>query len=309
MQPARLPRPLHPGATVAVIAPASPMPNPADVPVCLAVAEQMGFRVKPYPTLDLRDDFQAGSAAQRAADVQRAFADPEVDAILSIRGGYSTQYILPLLDWRAIAASAKVFSGFSDLTALLNPMALHAGLAGLHAPTLSYFRKPNDLTSASLAAWKAFLTGEWLGVSYRSLCGSHLQPVTIRGGCARGVIVGGNAAVLAALIGTPYLPMEGPFILFLEDIGEKPYRVDRFVTQMIQSGFIDQVAGIVLGQFTDCDPGDARDDVMTILRRQLEPLGKPVVAGFPIGHDQPSYPLPIGVMATLDADAGELTTG
>lgn len=303
----QLPKLPKPGDTVSLLAPASPLPDQSKVNDCVAAIESFGFKVKRCPTLELREDYLAGTGEQRAADLMKAFQDPETTAILSLRGGFGTAHMLPLLDWEAISASGKLFSGFSDLTALMTPLLAKSNLISLHAPTSSYFIKEKDTLEAAREGLRRFLFQDWHGLSYRELCGEHFKPVTIQEGTARGRILGGNAAVFASLLGTPWVPDEGPFLLFLEDVGEKPYRIDRYVTQIAQSALVSRVSGVILGQFTDCEPGsDDRDDVMTVLSRLLKPWGVPVLAGLPIGHDYPSYPLPIGMEATLDGRAQDL---
>lgn len=302
-----LPKFPKPGAQAALLAPASPLADQSDLDRCVANAEALGLQIKRYPTLTKRRDYMAGTEKERARDLMRAFTDDKIEAILCLRGGYSTCHVLPLLDWKVIKQSRKLFTGFSDLTSMLTPLAALSGLASLHAPTMGYF-KENAPRKRSMEALQAFLFGPWGSTSYRELCGKDFQPNALRKGKAQGRLIGGNASVFAALAGTPYMPKRGPFILFLEDIGEKPYKLDRYVTQLIQSGFMEQVAGVALGQFTECDPtGGDTGKAEEVIARLLAPLKIPVLAGLPIGHDEPSYPLPIGVEAELNANKGDLT--
>lgn len=298
---------LKPGDQVALIAPSSPFANPADLEPAVASTEALGLVVKRYPTLTLREDFMAGTPEQRARDLRKAFLDPKVKGIVCIRGGYSAGHLNPLMDWKELGATGKLFSGFSDITTILTALASQGGLVGLHAPTMGFLGRQDEPTADSREALKKFLFSPWKGTSYRELCGKYWKPRTIRRGVAEGRLLGGNAAVFAGLIGTPVIPKKGPFILFLEDIGEKPYRLDRYVTQILQSSLRDQITGVVLGQFSDCEPGGAdKHDALTVLARLLTPLKIPVLAGLPIGHDRPSFPLPIGAKAKLDAGKGEL---
>lgn len=304
----RIPAPLKPGDRVALIAPSSPLPGEADLPLCIKAAEELGLDVRPYPTTELAVDYMAGTAKQKARDIHKAFADPKVRGILCLRGGYSACHVLPLLDWKSIAADPKIFTGFSDITALLTPFATRAGLASLHAPTMSYFKKRGPLEELSFTALKRFLFEPWSGLSYRDLAGRHFVPTVLAKGTASGRLIGGNLSVFHSMIGTPYLKKKGgPYILFLEEIGEKPYALDRFLTQMIQAGFFDQVSGVVLGQFTSCDPkAPDTGTALEVIGRLLAPLRIPVLAGIPIGHSAPSFPLPIGVKAELDTKRGDL---
>jgi len=309
LMPAKPYAPINPGDEVALIAPSSPLPDPADLLDHVAACEGLGLKVRRFPTLELRVDYMAGTAKQRAADITKAFLDPKIKAVLCLRGGFSAAHTLPLLDLKKLGATRKLFSGFSDLTMLLNPLMSVGGLMTLHAPTMGVFRKADDLTNASREALKQFLFG---GIdaeySYRGLCEPHFQPVTLRKGRAEGRIVGGNLSVFVTMIGTPWMPKTGgPFILFIEDVHEKAYKLDRYLTHLIQSGFMKNVAGVAVGQFTDCAPAQHdQGAALAVIGRTLAPLKIPVLAGFPIGHDLPSYPLPIGAKAVLDATKGDL---
>ena len=301
------PKLLQPGDKVALIAPSSPLPNQKDLKQCIAGVERLGLEVKEYPTLHKREDFMAGTPKQRARDVEKAFQDKQCAGILCMRGGYSAGHTLPLVDWKAIGKTKKFFGGFSDITTILTAMATQSRLAALHAITMSFNTKQSKETDITFEALKRFLFEEWSGISYREVCGKHFKPKSLRRGKARGTIIGGNAAVFAGLVGTPVMPKRGPLLLFLEDVGENPYKLDRYVTQLIQSGFMDRVAGVILGQFTGCDPKKPdKWDALDVMKRQCHPLKIPVLAGLPIGHDRPSYPLPIGVEAEVDADKGDL---
>ena len=298
---------LKPGDQVALIAPSSPFPNPADLEPAVASTEALGLVVKRYPTLTLREDYMAGTPEQRAKDLRKAFLDPKVKGIFCIRGGYSAGHLMPMLDWKELGATGKLFCGFSDLTTVLTALAAVGKLAGLHGPTMGFLGKPGEEAAASREGLKKFLFSPWKGISYRELCGKYWKPLTIRRGVAEGRLIGGNAAVFAGLIGTPVIPKKGPFILFLEDVGEKPYRLDRYVTQIFQSDLRDQITGVVLGQFSDCDPGSPeKHDALTVLARLLAPLKIPVMANVPIGHEHPTYSFPMGAKATMDAGKGEL---
>ncbi|MCC5877087.1 MAG: LD-carboxypeptidase [Candidatus Sumerlaeia bacterium] len=306
----KLPKLPKPGDTISLIAPASPLPDQGKLPECIAAIESLGLKVKPHPTLEIRRDYLAGTPEERAKDIMTAFKDPDTTAILCLRGGFGTAHVLPLLDWDVIARSGKLFSGFSDLTALMTPMFSQSKLISLHAPTATFFAKEKEGVEASRNGLKRFLFEPWEGLSYRELCGDDFKAKVIVEGTARGRILGGNAAVFASLFGSQWIPTDEKFILFLEDIGEKPYRLDRYVTQILQSNLADRISGVALGQFTDCAPGsEDRDDADTVLTRLLKPLGVPVLAGLPIGHDYPSFPIPIGMEAVLDGKNGDLILG
>lgn len=307
--PARLPGLLQEGDRVALLAPASPLPDPADLPRCVAAIEALGLQVKRYPTLGLRSGYMAGTPGERAADLDLAFRDPEAAGIFCLRGGYSTVHALPHLDWEGLRTSNRLFCGFSDLTALMTPLATRARLASLHAPTPSHLVAKCSPGDATFRALKRFLFRPWERVSYRALCGEDFEGEMLRPGSARGRILGGNLSVFASLAGTPWLGgMDEPVLLFLEDVGEPPYRLDRCLTQVLQSPLRRWIAGVVLGQFTDraSPEPSTTGEVRPLMERLLAPLSVPILAGLPVGHGTPSYPLPLGMEARIDGEACDL---
>lgn len=305
------PRVLQPGDTVGVVAPASPPLDPEAVPRGIAALEEMGLRVRlGRHTLD-RDGYLAGGDRERAADLMEMFLDPAVRAVFSLRGGYGSGRILPLLDFAAIRCNPKIFVGYSDITAL--HLAIHrlAGLVTFHGPMVAA-----DL-GGGLSAYSA-------GHLRRALfepapLGAMGKPpdapglVSVRGGRASGRLVGGNLSLVVAGLGTPYaIETEGK-ILFLEDVGEEPYRIDRMLTHLRHSGRLGEAAGIVFGECAGCETSGARPaypgapDVQEVVTRALAPLGVPALFGLTIGHGTHKATLPLGVRATLDADAAVLT--
>ncbi|MBI1289847.1 hypothetical protein GC173_01200 [bacterium] len=303
----RFPLPVSRDARVALLAPASPLSNAGELPSVVAAASSFGFRVKEFPSLTRRLDYVAGTGVQRAADLTKAFTDPKLEAVFCLRGGYGTAHTLPHLDFKALGATRRMFAGYSDLTALLNPLATLGGLVGLHAPTMNFFQRDDEPTRISRAIFEKFLFEPIGALSYREAAGASFVPVTIRKGVAEGRLLGGNLSVFASLIGTPYEPRGKDIVLFIEEIGEKAYRLDRMLTQVIQSGFMNRVVGVVIGHLTDCGPaGNDTDDALTVVKRVLDPLRIPTLAGFPAGHERPSFPLPIGATVRLDATRGDL---
>jgi muramoyltetrapeptide carboxypeptidase len=291
-----------------LLATASPLNDPSQLPSVVAAAESFGLRIKQFPSLTDRLDYTAGSAKSRASDLKKAFAAASIKGIACLRGGFGSAHMLPLLDFAELAKTPKLLVGYSDLTALLNPLATASGMISLHGPTMNYFLRSDAETMVARAALEHVLFSAPEEIDYSDLCGNAFDPVTLVRGQAEGIIVGGNVSVFDALLGTPWEPKGKGLILFLEEVGERPYRIDRYVTHMIQCGFMDRVAGIVLGQFTDCEPG-APDtgSALEVLKRVLAPLKKPVLAGLPVGHGRPSFPLPIGAHAVLDATRSRFT--
>jgi muramoyltetrapeptide carboxypeptidase len=263
--------------------------------------------VKSYPSTIRRLDYTAGTGAQRAKDLTEAFADPDISAVIALRGGFGAAHTIPHLDLRALGKTRKPFIGYSDLTALLNPIATLGGLVTFHGPTANFFLRKDEPTQRSQAILQRFLAGDLTGLSYRKELGPDFNVETIRSGNAEGVLVGGNLSVLTSLIGTPYAPRAKDMILFIEEIGEKAYRLDRMLTQLIQSGFTQNVRGIVIGHLTDCGPASGdQDDALSVVKRVLAPLKVPTLAGFPAGHERPNFVLPIGARVQLRAGRGDL---
>lgn len=288
----RKPRALRPGDTVAVVAPASPAPAAA-VERGIARLEAWGLRVVRGRHLAARRGYLAGSDAERAADLMDALTDPAVRAVLCVRGGYGTPRLLDRLDYAALAPHPKIVVGYSDITALLLALHRRAGWLVFHGPMVAA-----DLGAEAASAytlehlWRALFRPAPLGRVAHPPSGS--SPVVIRPGLATGRLTGGNLSLVAATLGTPYEIRTRGRILFLEDVGEAPYRVDRLLTHLGNAGRLDGVAGIAYGE--------AEEGVLEVLEDRLGGLAVPVVAGLAVGHGPHKATLPLGVRAALDAD-------
>lgn len=292
---------LTPGAKVALVCTSSAVPEER-LPPAVAAVSALGLTPVLYPSCHFsnRHGYLAADDAQRAADLQAAFADPTVDGILSIRGGYGAHRILPLLDLSAIAATPKFFSGYSDVTALHTAFNQCCGFVTYHTvmPSTEYYQPLDTYSQTEL---ERALFGRLTG-PLKNPPGQPLE--TLRGGKATGVLCGGNLSLLAASLGTPWEVDTCGKLLFLEDIGEKTYRVDAMLTQLRNGGKFDQCAGVLLGSWTDCVPEypEKTLELPDIFRELIVPAGKPVLGGLACGHVLPTMSLPLGAMATLDAD-------
>ncbi|MET8825170.1 LD-carboxypeptidase [Streptomyces sp. NPDC004610] len=298
----RRPARLAPGARVAVVAPSGPVPEDR---LQAGLDLLRGWDLDPVALPHVLDrhpglDHLAGTDADRAADLQRAWCDPAVDAVLCARGGYGAQRMVDLLDWDAMrAAGPKVFVGFSDITALHEAFAVRLGLVTLHGPMaagvdLLKNTRAQDQLRATLFAPETVMT--------LTSGGRALVP-----GRADGVLLGGCLSLLAADLGTPHArPGASGGLLCLEDVGEEPYRLDRDLTQLLRAGWLDGVAGILLGSWQDCGPYDR---VRAVLADRLGGLGVPVAEEFGFGHGPGALTIPFGVRAELDAGAGTLVLG
>ena len=306
----RTPNLLREGELVALVGPSSPLPKSADADRCATVVESLGLRVKRYPSSRQTYDYLAGTDRQRASDINRAFADKRIKGIFCIRGGYGSSRLLPAVDWKAAGRSGKPFVGFSDITSLIGGLNTAGGAVAVHAPTPSYFLKQDAPGKRSLKALRKFLFEGYEGLSYRERCGRDFKPQIARRGKAKGRLVGGNLSLFAGLCGTQWMPKPKrgeKFILFIEEIHEQPYKIDRFLTQIILSGWMDHVAGVAVGGIDDCKP--KRPDRWKgpdVVKFCLKDYKFPLLLGLPIGHCRPSYPLPIGAHVELDAVKGDL---
>ncbi len=296
---------LRTGDLVAVVSPAGPT-EPDRLAAGVAVLESWGLRVRVEPGGETREPWLAGDDAHRAAAFSRAWADPEAAAVWTARGGFGTQRVLDLVDWDALARVApRLLVGFSDVTALHQAVATRWGLATVHGPGVAGLGDGDPDAVAQVRALvmdggPLTLTGRRSGTLAGLRAGA---PATV-GAVAEGTVTGGNLAVLASGAGTSLVRPAAHGIALLEDVGEPPYRLDRWVTQLLRSGWFDDVRGVALGQLTRCgEPGEAE----TLLLDRLAPLGVPTVTDLPVGHVAGNLALPLGVHARLDGEAGTLS--
>jgi muramoyltetrapeptide carboxypeptidase len=300
---ARLPslaaRPLlRPGATIACVAPASPAYDSGRVRAGLAALEAQGYR--PLAPADRRDGHLAGSAEERARELEAAFADPAVDTVMCVRGGYGSGQLLPLIDLERIAATRKPLIGMSDITHLQVPLAAAGGMC-LWGPMLLKHGSAGEYTATSFRRAVS-------GASY-SVRATGTPAQVIVPGRVRAPLTGGTTSVLCATLGTPWELDSSGQLLLLEDVCEEPYRIDRLLTQLGQAGKLGAAAGFVVSEHHDCAPRrpERSQSLIQVLRRHLEPLGKPCLYGLPLGHGEHLASVPLGVPVELDADEGVLT--
>lgn len=293
------PKPLFAGARVALLAPASAVPEEKLQPA-LAYVKSLGLEPVVYPSCCFanRDGYLAASDAQRAKDLHDVFADLAIDGIWCIRGGYGGHRILPLLDAGLIRSNPKWFGGYSDVTALHTFFNQICGFETYHCTMPSTEPNPDTFTLRYL---KAALFGELSGILSSP---EGLNPNILVAGTVSGVLCGGNLSLLAASLGTPWEIDTRGKILFLEDIGEKTYRVDAMLTQLRNAGKFRDCAGIILGAWTDCPPEYPEKTLMLpeIFEQLIVPAGKPAIMDVACGHVLPTLSLPLGRMCTLDAD-------
>lgn len=313
-QPLLKPRRLAAGQTVGLIAPASTTEDDDAIRLAVETVASLGFRVKPGAHLFARHGYYAGRDDQRLADLHAMFADDSVDAIFVLRGGWGSSRLLPDLDFGLIRQHPKVLLGYSDITSLLNPITEHTGLVTFHGPISG-----QAFTPYTLAEWRRVLVEPLASVVIGAPPPHESAPgqvervnrlTTLVGGRAQGRLVGGNLTLLTHLAGTPYFPDLTGAILFLEDIGEQVYRIDRMLTQLRLTGALTSVAGVVFGKFTNCLPAYSSRRSLTleeVLGEWSQAVGAPTLRGLMIGHVTDMTVVPLGCQAELDADAGTLT--
>jgi muramoyltetrapeptide carboxypeptidase len=306
----RKPQRLAAGNTVGLVAPAGPAADDESVRFSIELLESFGFRVRPGNHVFERNQYLAGEDRDRAADVNAMFADDDIDAIFTLRGGYGTQRMLSYLDFDVIASNPKVFIGSSDITGILIAMHEKAGLVGFHGPSaggnysdyaLAEFRKvlwePAPRTRIGQAPPVATGPGR---------VERNNRVTRFAGGRARGRLIGGNLTLVSTLMGTPYEPDFRDRIVFLEDVNEAPYRIDRMLTQLWLAGKLQHAAGIAFGKFTKTEDDGNTFSIEEIIRQRCADLDIPVVSGLMIGHIADKTTVPMGIEAELDADAGTL---
>ncbi len=287
------PAPALSGAKIEVIAPASPFDREA-FDRGVARLRARGFDMRFDDGLFAKDGYFAGSDARRIAELERAL-EGDAQVVVCARGGYGATRLLPALSPDRIAASPKLFVGFSDATAL-HALFARAGVQSLHGPMIA------SLGRAAVPAVDRFV---------RAIRGEPTRTfdalAAIRPGVAEGPLAGGNLAVLCAMVGTPYFPPIDGALLFIEDVTERPYRVDRMLTQLAHAGVFTRVAGVVVGAFTSCPPGSDGVTVERVIAERLGDLGCPVATGLPCGHIDDNHELLLGAPYRLDASAGKLS--
>ena len=287
-----LQRRLGPGARIEVIAPAGPF----DVVAFEAGLARLSrrYELRCEPDIYARQGYLAGDDARRLQELQRALARPDSDAILAARGGYGATRLLPHVSAEAVRRRPKLLVGFSDITAL-HALWAHAGVGSLHGSMVAALgQAPEPLVERFCAALEGVYPEAFEGLT------------PIAPGAAEGILLGGNLAVLSALLGTPWFPPLTDAVLFLEDTGERPYRVDRMLTSWRSAGAFRGVRAVVLGAFTDGEPGPDGVSLEQVLHERLGDLGIPVARGLPAGHVPDNAELPFGSRVQLDASAGRL---
>ncbi len=305
IKPPRLKR----GDTVGLINPAGATFHPDDVQQTEEILAALGLKTRRGKHLLDRYGYLAGTDEHRAADINTFFADPEVRALIAVRGGWGCNRILPLLDYALIKKNPKIIMGYSDITSLLVAIYAKTGLITFHGPV-------------GISTWNRYSTrfvkdilfdGKMVAMENPHDRGNNLTQtkdriLTINPGQSKGRILGGNLSVVTAMVGSDYLPDWKDTILFVEEVGENIYRVDRMLTQLKLAGILDKISGFVFGKCTDCNPGEGYGSLTLedVFNDLIQPLGIPAYYGAMIGHIADKFTIPEGCRVEIDADKGTI---
>jgi muramoyltetrapeptide carboxypeptidase len=302
------PKVLNQGDKVGIIAPATSVSDPSDIQKATQVLDYFNLKYKFGDYVFGGEGYKSRSVSQRIEDLHKMFSDEEIKAIFCLRGGYGSPQLLDKIDYNLIKKNPKIFLGYSDITAMHLAITKMSGIVTFHGPvmmsafsnyTVEYFRRALFSTEPiGEISNPMVMNGIRVAYPYR----------TIYSGVAKGGLTGGNLSMICSLMGTPYEIETKGKILFIEDVGEEPFRIDRMLTQLNLSGKLSQANGIVFGRCNDCDKNSNVWDysLNEVLDQQLKDLKIPVVYGLLIGHTAEQVTIPYEVEATLDADNGKL---
>jgi len=285
------------GGVIGLIAPAGPAQ--LDLDSATQWVHARGYQLRVFPGVWEKNGYLAGSDAARAGDLHAAFADDSIDAIFCLRGGYGSPRLLDSIDFELLRRHPKPFVGYSDITALHLAITRYAGFVTFHGPMLNA-----DLLGNKQSPTESSLLRMLSGQQPRLLSHPDEYPlITVAPGCASGRLLGGNLSLICATIGSPFELDDQDAILFIEDVNEPLYRVDRLLTHLRLAGKLNRLRGVLVGDFAGVD----LSALVQLLRQELGPLGIPVLAGWRSGHCDPNLTLPLGACVRLDADRQQLT--
>lgn len=299
------PNRLRRGDTIGICAPASPPASDTKLDQGIIYLEQLGFRIELGKNVLRKNGYLAGTDKQRAADLNSLFTNPNVKAIFTVRGGYGSHRILPLLDYKLIKRNPKIFVGYSDITAIQLALLTKCGLITFSGPMVAVEMSENYSGKTEEQFWDCLMSTK----PPSSIKGKNGDPTNIKKNkAATGRLLVGNLSLITALIGTPYFPSATNKILMLEDIEEKPYRIDRMLNQMKLAGIFKRLKGITLGDFHSCKPEKGKPSLTLerIFKETFKDYSFPVIDTVPFGHIDGSLSFPIGVRIRLNGDKNSL---
>ncbi len=296
-----VPKGLEPGDTIALVTPARSSNQDKIATVEAGLIEQ-GFKVWKAKNIEESFGYLAGNDELRAAEIMRAWKDPEVDALFSLHGGYGTTRIIDDLDYDYIRNHPKILTGFSDITGLQLAIYRKTGLVSYHAPTTSYVlsRDEEARPFATRSFWSTLMRDNRQNLPVYTDDHISSPMMTIAPGTAKGRLVGGNLSLVNALMGTPFEIQTKDNLLFLEDVGEDPYRIDRMLSTLKLAGKLEEPAGVILGVWAGCDDDSGRGfTLIEVFHQYFGEKEYPVIYRFPTGHIRENATLPVGIMAEL----------
>jgi len=300
MDQAIYPPPIKKGDTIGLIAPAGSLISRDNFTAGVQILEKNGFKVKFNRKLLNTRGYLAGSDQERADDFNKLWSDPEVKALVAARGGYGCLRMIDLIDMKQIRKNPKILIGFSDLTILLNAIHKKTGLVTFHGPVIT------TLTSINRLSTKSFFD-ILMGTTSNKIQPAKLK--ILKDGNAKGVLLGGNLTTMVHMLGTPYEIPWGQTILFIEDTGESPYRLDRLLTHLYQAGCLQKIKGLILGTFTDDERREKSALQKVVSERILEIFSAnnvPIWSNFSIGHSRRNLTLPVGVEVEMNSSSNML---
>jgi len=289
------------GDLIGLISPASPVADPVRIEKAVAYLEKLGYRVEVGKNVGNKIGYLAGTDEERLDDFHSMFSNKEVKAIICLRGGYGTPRIVDGIDYKLIAKNPKIFVGYSDVTAIQMAIYKKTGLVTFAGP-MAAVDLWNDINRYSEELfWRILTSNKKLG---RLALPENAEMKTVTKGKMKGRILGGNLALITAMMGSPFLPKFDDSILMLEDVSEVPYRLDRMFNQLKVADVFNKVEGVLLGQFTDCE---AKDDdptftVAEVMENYFRKLKIPVVENFPHGHVKEKATVPFGIEIKVNGD-------
>lgn len=287
------------GDTIGIVSPAS-FEDLEGIKKSIKLLKNLGFNIKEGNHIQDKWGYLAGKDENRAQDLMNMFLDDNIDMILCARGGYGTMRILPLLDFNLINQNPKIFAGFSDITTLLNTIALKCNMTTFHSPMCTSDLY-DEITLKSFLDTLMFGDKEYIIENPKNIPTHHFSDLSVEG-----KLVGGNLCLICSTLGTPFELDTKDKILFIEDVGEEPYKIDRMLTQLTLSGKLQHCSGIILGQFTDCKLPhyDRSLTLEEVIEDRILSLNKPTITNFQSGHSYPKLTLPIGAAVRMDCKNG-----
>lgn len=293
-----LPKRLQPGDTVGLVAPAGIIYDDSEFKRMQKELADLGLRTVFGDHVKDRHGYFAGTDEGRASDLNAMFENPDIDGVMAVRGGWGCPRILPYLDFKMIASNPKVYCGFSDNTTLHHALMAFSNLQTFHGPNGN-----SDWTDLTKQSFETVIMNG-VGEMYESIS----DVMTLRPGKVQGKLIGGNLSILVTTLGTPYQADYAGALLFVEDIGEDTYKIDRMLSHLEQAGVLNQISGFIFGKCTDCSAGtEPTFSLIEVMDHYLSRYDIPAIYNADIGHEPDNFTIPVGAMAELDADAGLIT--